>query len=258
MSGKGGQGVYSIKEAFTRKGLNNPDNISYIAVWMDLGKIQIWGTSGNGLLTEITPLPEQFEQTLDALVQKLQSQGIDLMQLDRGTNSLNQDASNEYDYKFFYRPEHIEYFEYTTKSGVREHSPAIAIEGIPFYMDEQAADCFIHELKSRSTGDGEDWLEFSNSPSAEFKCSTGKYGFRKSLIIDMFANTQDHVLAIQSRDLYRVFVPMENPAQIIDPIAQKLPHLVKSDAPATAYPLYFDPSYYPEHRRHHINIIMRA
>ncbi|MDD3019395.1 MAG: hypothetical protein PHX61_00280 [Alphaproteobacteria bacterium] len=248
----------SVRDEFSQKCLNSPDDISYIAAWMDLGKIQIWGNPGTGLITEINPPPEKFEQTLNDLVQSMLGQGIDLMRLDKGTNLLKNPSSEQRDdYRFFYRPEKIEYFEYTTKSGTDHHSPAIVIEGIPFFMDEKAADLFISELKSSAQSSPSDWLDFSNTSPAPFQSTEGKYGFRKSLIIDMFANSAENLLAIQSKDLYRVFVPIGHPERVIESIAQELPHLVKSDAPETAYPLYYDPDHYPENRRHHVNIILR-
>lgn len=241
----------AIKNSFNDVVRINPKTFSYFAVWDQGHHINFWDKAGP-CIGNLHFTPDTFDTESEQVFLQLRGNGMDFIRLASGTDP---DGVPDDGYRFYYRPEFIEYFEDDTHKESPSQAVALSIGGVPFYLSEDEKADFKHALFSKTPA--KDWLQFSKEPGAQFNSASGHYAFRKSLITDMFANKKDGLLAIQTPDRYRTFVPMAHPEKIIDAVAKELPQLVKSDAPATAYPLYYDPSVYPAEKRHHVHIILR-
>lgn len=220
----------------------HPDRFGYVLAWRDMLKIQFWNAmrGDHGCVGDISvKTPRAFERTLQHCADIIQAEGIPLLPLeeDRNKESFHKSA--------FLRPDRVEYFEDGISNEMHDATPRLTVHGIPFMLGEDEKAAFKVDLKNMTPAD---WIEFSTD---------GHYAFRTSMITDMFAVPDKNHMAIQTPDSFRSFVPMKNPQDHIDTIAAYIPQLVKMDAPATAYPLYYDPAVYPPERRHHANIIMR-
>lgn len=215
--------------------------------------MNFWNSRDEGCVGSLQFTPDTLGEHADFILKRLQQElGIKLLRMRGGTDPATERKT---DYQFFYRPETIEYFEDDIVMFPEKRGPALAIGGIPFYLSEDERADAKHAIK-KHTPKG-DWIDFAPDCAGAFRGASGHYAFRRSMITDMFANPEKNLLAIQTPDCYRSFVPMENPHSVIDEIARHIPQLVKSDAPPSAYPLYYDPAVYPPERRHHVNIIMR-
>lgn len=220
----------------------HPDRFGYVLAWRDMLKIQFWNAmrGDHGCVGDISVKTlRAFERTLQHCANIIQAAGIPLLPLeeDRNKESFHKSA--------FLRPDRVEYFEDGISNEMHDATPRLTVHGIPFTLGEDEKSAFKADLNNMTPAD---WIVF---------LTDGQYAFRTSMITDMFAVPDKNHMAIQTPDSFRSFVPMENPQDYIDTIAAHIPQLVKMDAPATAYPLYYDPAVYPPERRHHVNIIMR-
>ena len=247
-----GRKLISLKNDFGDVVRIKPEKFSYFAVWEDIHHINFWNKGSEGCAGDLRFGPEGFIEDAEQVFLRLKGAGMDFIRLQGGTDP---ESGEHAPYLFFFRPETIEYFEDDKTDPPFGHGPAISIGGVPLFLDADERADFKHLLMQKTPAD--DWLEFSGGLQTQFHCARGHYGFRKSMITDMFANKEGDLLAIQTPDRYRTFVPMKNPERMIDAVAKELPQLVKSDAPATAFPLYYDPAVYPPGKRHHVNIVFR-
>ena len=243
--------TFSLRDGFNNKVRITLADFGHIAVWKDCCRADFWKNSGGSMNQSLQFTPDTLEAGLAAIVTRFRDNGIDLLTLE------GNHPDKTRDYRFYYRPESIDYFEddlHEPDHG-KKPLPAVTIEGIPFFMSARERDAFKAALISRCAPGT--WIEFSESAVAPLQTTRGHYGFRKDRIIDMFAVPDKGHLAVTTPDLYRSFVPMKAPETKIDEVARQLPQLVDSGAPRTAYPLYYAPDHYPPHRRHHVNIIMK-
>ena len=239
--------IISIKNSFGSAVRLKAATFGYFMVWEQTHSINFWDKGSGSCVGDLQFTPDTFEAEAEQVFLQLKAEGIDFIRLNGRHDPVKDDDA----FRLYIRPEAVQYFEDNLYEGV----PAITVAQAPFYLGEEERADFKHELMSKTPKD--DWLEFSADLSTQFQCANGYYGFRKSMVIDMFANARDGLLAIQTPDKFRSFVPVKNPGAIIDAVARELPQLVKSDGPANAYPLYYDPAIYPPGKRRHMNIIMR-
>lgn len=241
--------IVALKNTFGDVVRIKPERLAYFAVWDQGQHINFWDR--NHCIGDLRFTPDTFDNEAELVFQRLQTAGLDFLRLSKGEDP--DDAGSNDHYRFFYRPNAIEFFE----DDISPHTKkwALSIEGVSFFMDEGEKADFKHRLMSLTPKD--DWLEFSKDLGTEFNCASGHYAFRKSMVTNVFANAKDKLLAVETLNQYRSFVPMEQPQNVIDAVTKTLPQLVKSDAPATAYPLYYAPAIYPPGKRHHVNIILR-
>lgn len=237
----------SIKNTFGNAVRLKAGTFGYFIVWEQTHSINFWDKSPGSCVGDLQFTPDTFEAEAEQVFLQLKAEGMDFIRL----NGRHDPAKKDDAFRLYIRPEAVEYYE----DNLYEGTPAITVAQIPFYLGEEERADFKHELMRKTPK--EDWLEFSADLSSQFQSASGHYGFRKSMVIDLFANRRDGVLAVQTPDKFRSFVPVKDPDAMIDAVARELPQLVKSDAPVTAFPLYYDPGTYPPGKRHHMNIIMR-
>lgn len=246
------QKTFSLKDGFNNKVRITLADFGHIAVWKDICRVDFWKSNNGGMIRQSLSLtPETLEAGLAAIVTRFSDHGIDLLALE-GNN-----PDKAHDYRFYYRPETIDYFEDDLHEPAygKQPLPAITIEGVPFFASTADKEDFKQALRTHAAPGT--WIEFSEAATGPLQTARGHYGFKKDRIVDMFAVPDKGHLAVTTPDLYRSFVPMKAPETKIDEIARQLPQLVDSGAPRTAYPLYYAPDFYPPHRRHHINIILK-
>lgn len=222
------------------------DDFSHLLIWPDMGRIDVIQKDNYHAVGFLNGGPDTVLPDAEQIFNRLVAEGIDLI---RVTSN-----DNQYGVIAFFKPDTIQYFE-DDLSAEFDSKPALTIAGFPFTLNEDEKADFKHALMQKTPAN--DWIEFSPDQTGELHNARGHYAFRKSMIIDMFANARDNLLAIQTTDKFRSFVPMNNPGNQITAIAGHLPHLTKSPAPAPALPLYYDEKAYPADRRYHMNIIMR-
>lgn len=239
------QKTLSVRDSFNKSARISIASFSHIAVWNDLNRVDFWDRKGscNASLKFTSPT---LEPALDALAGKFKRVGIDLLRLD------NKSVDKSRDYRFYFQPDAIDYFEddYYSEGSERD-GVALTVGGVPFYIGEAEKTAF----KKALMGDDpkSEWIEFSKDLCAEFECARGHYGFRRARVVDMFAVPREKHMAVTTPDLYRSFVPMENPEKKIDAIAGTMPHLVKLGND----PFYCAPDFYPPDRRHPANIVFK-
>lgn len=243
--------TFSLKDGFNHKVRIVLADFAHIAVWKDLSRVDFWKSSGGIMKQSLTFTPDTLEAGLAAIVIRFKDHGIDLLALEGN----NPDKAR--DYRFYFRPESIDYFEdnFHEPGYGKKPLPAITIEGVPFFVSAAEREAFKAALTGRTLPGT--WIEFTETAAGPLQTARGHYGFRKDRIVDMFAVPEKGHLAVTTPDLYRSFVPMTAPESKIDEIARHLSQLVDSGAPRTAYPLYYAPDFYPPHRRHHVNIVMK-
>lgn len=247
-----GQKLISLKNDFGDVVRLKPEKFSFFAVWKNNHHINFWNKGSEGCAGDLRFGPDGFMENAEQVFLRLKGEGMDFIRLKGGTDP---ESGKHAPYLFFFRPETIEYFEDDKADPPLGHGPAITIRNAHFFLSEDERADFKRLLMQKTPAD--DWLEFSSDLQTQFRCARGHYAFRKSMITTMFADPEEGFLAIQTPDCYRSFVPMKTPERIIDAVARGLPQLVKSDAPAPACPLYYDPAVYPPGKRRHINIIFR-
>jgi len=242
----------ALKNSFGKAVRIARDDFSHVLIWPDIGIIRFWRKGDYSHIGSLECSPDTVLPDAEQVFHRLRAEGIDLLRIDGGPDPVKTGQPGTI---AFLRPDTIQYFEDDLPEAAESAYAALTVCQIPFHIGEDEKADFKQALLSKTPAD--DWVSFSPDLSGAFRSARGHYAFRKSMIIDMFANSRDNLLAIQTHDRYRSFVPMENPDAQIDAVAATLPQLVKSDAPSTAYPLYYAPAAYPPDRRHHVNIILR-
>ncbi|MDB5492645.1 MAG: hypothetical protein JWO78_2494 [Micavibrio sp.] len=242
----------TLSDSFNNKVRIDITSLRHIAVWKDLQRVDLWGGADGARISSLQFTKDTLDTRLGKIVAKLESKGMVLLRLDG--NSPDKDR----DYSFYFRPETIDYFDDGIYREYRDNSDKVAlvVEDIPFYLGEEEKSAFKKAVIA--TGQPGDWIEFSSDGTTAFNCASGHYGFRRPSVVDLFAVPRAGHMAVTTTDLRRSFVPMAAPEKAIDAIATALPQLVRSSAPAPALPLYYNPAFYPENHRHHMNIIMRS
>jgi hypothetical protein len=228
-----------------------------VIVWPDRGYINFWRKDDYSCIGTLHATPDTIIPDAEQVFHRLKAEGLDLLRIvgrpdPARANAAGRPADGPIG---FFVPETIQYFEDGLPEAAERGQTALTVCQMPFYLDDDEKADFKHALMQRTPKN--DWLEFAPDLSGAFRSARGHYGFRKSTVIDMFANSKSEVLAIQTTDKYRSFVPMTNPQNHIDAVAREVQQLTKADAPATAYPLYFDPAIHPPGKRNHINIVLR-
>lgn len=221
-------------------------DFSHLLIWPDMGRIDVIRKDDYHAVGFLNGGPDTVLSDAEQIFNRLASEGIDLIRL------TSQDK--QFGVIAFFKPDTIQYFE-DDLSAENDNKHCLTVAGMAFELGEDEKADFKHALMQNTPAN--DWIEFSPDRTGELHNARGHYAFRKSMIIDMFANARDNLLAVQTTDKFRSFVPMNNPNSQITAIAARLPHLTKSPSPAPALPLYYDEKAYPENRRHHMNIIMR-
>lgn len=223
------------------------DQFSHVLIWPDSGHMNFWRKGDYSAIGTLNATPDTIIPDAEQVFHRLRGAGFDLIRV----------ADNRPSGPFgFFVPETIQYFEDDLPDTATDKRIALTIAQMPFYLgDDEKAD-FKYALMRKTPQD--DWLEFSPDLAGAFKTARGHYGFRKSTVTTLFASQKGKVLAVETTDKFRSFVPVADPDAVIDAVASDLPQLARLDnTPPPAYPVYYDPKAYPESRRHRVNIILR-
>jgi hypothetical protein len=227
----------ALTDSFAKVARFKPEDLQYFGAWND-GHINFW-TENAVYMLQFTP--DTLVENMDFILQRLKESNIDLI---RVNGNAEQATPNRPGYQFFYTPEFISQYE---DHKDMEGRPALIIDDIPSYLTPEEIADFKHSLMAKTKPLS--WTEFSHDSPGLFQSDTGSFCYRSDRISMMFAIPDENILAIETNNGYRSFVPMRDAHDRIAEIAKTLPQLRRETIyPMT--PLFIDPNHFNGLRLH--------